>query len=350
VTVTVTPVSLDAGTASNSTSTLSRFGSGLSWLAGRNLYGSQTASGVGVGVGYEYRGLKLDVGATPFGFREQNVVGGVQYNGGITDKVSYKLTADRRAVTDSLVSYAGAKDPITGFEWGGVTSNRVRGDLGWDDGTNGLYVNASWEYLGGRNVASNNAVKGGGGVYTRLVKDADQTLTVGVNTTLMHYNRNLSYFTYGQGGYFSPQQYAILNLPIEYMGRNGLFTYDLKGSIGVQHYRQDSSNYFPTNSQYQSALAFIFNTENAATGTQTVDPGAVYPGQSKTGVSYSIDAVGEYQLAPQLTVGAAASFGNAYEYREFVAAVYVRYAFTRQTGAPLFPPSPVRSPYLPVND
>ncbi|MEX3975754.1 cellulose synthase subunit BcsC-related outer membrane protein [Paraburkholderia caribensis] len=350
VTIEVTPVTLDAGTPANSVNTLARFGSAQAFGTSTVLPGSQTASGVGADVGYEWRGLKADIGATPWGFREQNIVGGLQYRGNITDKVSYKLTGARRAVTDSLVSYAGAHDTAMDLDWGGVTSNGLRGDLGWDDGTNGLYANASWDYLTGRNVASNNSVKGGGGVYTRLVKDADQTLTVGVNATLMHYDKNLSYFTFGQGGYFSPQQYAILNLPIEYTGRNGPFTYDLKASIGVQHYRQDASDYFPTNSTYQRAAANAAKVANAAAGSTVVDPDAVYPGQSKTGVSYSIDAVGEYQLAPQLAVGAAASFGNAYQYREFVAAVYVRYAFTKQTGLSMFPPSPVRSSYLPVND
>ncbi|GJH01792.1 cellulose synthase subunit BcsC-related outer membrane protein [Paraburkholderia terrae] len=345
VTVEVTPVTLDAGTASSSSNTLARFGSAQTDQTS-NPYGSQTATGVGVDVGYQYRGLKADVGATPFGFREQNIVGGVQYKGGLTDKVSYRLTAARRAVTDSLLSYAGARDALTNLEWGGVTSNGLRADIGWDDGTSGLYANLAGDYYDGRHVASNNSVKGGGGVYTRLYKDADQTFTVGVNTTLMHYNKNLSYFTYGQGGYFSPQQYAILNLPIEWTGRNGPFAYDLKASIGVQHYRQDDSPYFPLDPNLQSDAASRF-----ASAKQPVpDTNAVYPGQSKTGVSYSIDAVGEYQLAPQLTVGAAASFGNAYEYREFVAAVYVRYAFTKQTGLPVFPPSPLRSSYLPVND
>jgi Flp pilus assembly protein TadD len=345
VTVEVTPVTLDAGTASSNSNTLARFGSAQTDQTS-NPYGSQTATGVGVGVGYEYRGLKADVGATPFGFREQNLVGGVQYKGGLTDKVSYRLTAGRRAVTDSLLSYAGAKDQVANLEWGGVTSNGLRADVGWDDGTSGLYANAAWDYYDGHHVASNNAVKGGGGVYTRLYKDADQSFTVGVNTTLMHYNRNLSYFTYGQGGYFSPQQYAILNLPIEWTGRNGPFTYDLKASIGVQHYRQDDSPYFPLDPSLQSSTAARF----AGAKQPVPDTNAVYPGQSKTGVSYSIDAVGEYQLAPQLAVGAAASFGNAYEYREFVAAVYVRYAFTKQTGLAIFPPSPLRSQYLPVNE
>jgi hypothetical protein len=183
-----------------------------------------------------------------------------------------------------------------------------------------------------------------------VYKDADQIVTVGVNTTLMYYSKDLSYFTYGQGGYFSPQQYVILNLPVEYAGRKGPFTFDLKGSIGVQHYRLDASNYFPTNGQAQSALASLFNLLNAAgaaSGSGTVvAPNAVYPGQSKTGVSYSISAKGEYQFAPNLAVGAAGSLGNAYQYREWLAAVYVRYSFTPQTGVPSYPPTSLKSPYL----
>ena len=292
-------------------------------------------------MGYENRNIKGDVGSTPLGFRETTVVGGVQYQNAITDKVSYSLAVARRAVTDSLLSYAGARDNLAGLEWGGVTSNGVRGDLGWDDGTSGVYVNATFQYLDGHNVESNTAVKGGGGIYTRVIKDADQTLTIGVNTTLMHYNKNLSYFTYGQGGYFSPQQYVILNLPVEYMGRNGLFTYDLKGSIGVQHYRLDPSNYFPTESNYQAIFA--------RTGLAPM-PARSIPSSSKTGVSYSFNATAEYQLAPQLAFGATASLGNAYQYREYLAAVYVRYSFTKQSGLSPIPPNPLVSPYLSLSN
>jgi hypothetical protein len=354
VVVTATPVTLDAGTAAGNVSTLARFGAGLSnstsaaaAVAGTNNYGSQTASGVGLSVGYESRKLSGDIGVTPIGFRETNIVGGGQYNGGITDKVSYSLAVARRAVTDSLLSYAGTRDAASGLEWGGVTSTGGLASLAWDDGTSGLYVNAAFQYYDGHNVVTNTAWKGGGGIYTRLFKDADQTFTIGVNTTLMGYDKNLSYFTYGQGGYFSPQQYVILNLPIEWTGRNGAFTYDLKGSIGVQHYRQDASNYFPLGSSgsLQAAAA-----GQAALIGSSVDSGAQYPAQSKTGVSYSLSAVGEYQLAPQLAFGATASLGNAYQYREWLAAVYVRYSFTRQTGLQPFPPTPLSSPYLSLSN
>ncbi|WGS53749.1 cellulose synthase subunit BcsC-related outer membrane protein [Paraburkholderia sp. D15] len=352
IVVTATPVTLDAGTAAGSTSTLARFGAGLSnntsataAIAGSNTYGSQTASGVGLSLGYENRSVSADVGVTPLGFPQKNIVGGAQYNGAITDKVTYSLAIARRAVTDSLLSYAGARDAGSGLEWGGVTSNGGLASLAWDDGTSGLYVNASFQHYMGQNVQSNNSYKGGGGVYTRLLKDADQTLTVGVNTTLMTYNNNLSYFTYGQGGYFSPQQYMILNLPVEWMGRNGAFTYDVKGSIGVQHYREDASNYFPQNPDMQRNAAGFAQLVGS-----TVDSGAVYPGQSKTGVSYSLSAVGEYQLAPQLAFGATASLGNAYEYREWLAAIYVRYSFSKQTGLQPFPPTPLTSPYLSLSN
>lgn len=360
--ITATPVTLDAGTAGTSLPTTARFGSGMSngtaadafanrttqATLGENTYGQQTANGVGLSLGYENRGVAADVGVTPLGFPEKNIVGGVQYNGAITDKVTYSLAVARRAVTDSLLSYAGARDQGANLEWGGVTSNGALASLAWDDGTNGLYVNATYQNYMGDHVESNNAVKGGGGVYTRLFKDADSTLTVGVNTTLMRYDRNLSYFTYGQGGYFSPQQYMILNLPVEYTGRNGEFTYDLKGSIGVQHYRQDSSPYFPLDGNRQSVASAAATL--AALAGDDVDGGAVYPGQSKTGVSYSFSATGEYQLAPQLAVGATGSLGNAYQYREWLAAVYVRYSFSKQGGLQPFPPTPLASPYVSLSN
>jgi hypothetical protein len=332
IVVTATPVTLDAGTAQSTADTLKRFGSGLASSTLVNNYGNQTASGVGLSVGYETNKVKVDVGTTPLGFREENLVGGAQYNGGFTDKVSYSIAVARRAVTDSLLSYAGARDQGQGLEWGGVTSNGARMDLGWDDGTSGVYANLAFQYYDGHNVASNYSEKGGGGFYTRLFQNGNQTLTAGVNTTLMHYNKNLSYFTYGQGGYFSPQQYVILNLPVEYTGRTGPFTYDVKGSIGVQHYRQDASDYFPTNG----------NIQPGTSGTA----GSTYASSTKTGLSYSFSATGEFQLAPQLAAGVTASLGNAYQYREYLAAVYVRYSFTKQTGALSFPPAPLSSPYL----
>jgi cellulose synthase operon protein C len=373
VVITATPVTLDAGTSdgdtfsytpatsSSTTGTYSgneltraRFGSGLTSLYPcspadvcsykYSSFGSQTATGVGLQLGYETKNVQANVGVTPLGFAQTNVLGGLKYSNGITDKVSYSLAVTRQAVTDSLLSYAGARDASTGLKWGGVVSNNAHGDLGWDDGTSGVYLNAQFMYLEGDHVERNYGFKGGGGVYTRLWHDANHAFTVGVNTTLMGYDKNQSYYTYGQGGYFSPQQYVILNIPVELAGRDGLFSYDLKGSIGVQHYHEKASAYFPLDPNLQSIAAEWGNTASLSGGS--LDAGGMYPAQSSSGVSYSILANAEYQLSPQLTVGATASLGNAYEYREWLAAIYVRYSFTPQRGATLFPPAGFNSPYL----
>ena len=345
VVVTATPVTLDAGTAGANAQTLARFGSGLSPKYGLNEYGSQTANGVGLSVGYQSKHIDADIGTTPLGFVDHNIVGGADYKDTVSDTVSFSLAVARRAVTDSLLSYAGTRDQLAGLNWGGVTSNGARAELDWDDGTNGLYVNAGYQYYTGTDVPSNTSGKGGAGVYTRLLRGTDQTLTVGVNTTLMGYDKNLSYFTYGQGGYFSPQQYVLLNLPIEWAGRDGLFSYDLKGSVGVQHYREASSSYYPLGDKASQTL----QSEAIALG-YAPDADAVYPSLSKTGFSYALNATAEYQLAQQVSIGATASFGNAYQYSEWVAAVYLRYNFTKQTGLVPFPPSSFGSPYLSMDN
>jgi len=344
IVVKATPVTLDAGTATADIPTYARFGSGLS-TARTGTFGDQSASGVGLSVGYEGKQLKADVGTSPIGFPYQNILGSLQYDGGVTDKVAYSLAVTRRAVTDSVLSYAGARDAGSGLKWGGVTKSGVRASLSWDDGTSGLYVNGEFNYYDGHHVERNYSGKGGGGAYTRFYQDANQTFTAGINATWMRFSSNQSYFTYGQGGYFSPQQYVILNLPVDYSGRTGAFTYQLNGSIGVQHYRENAVPYFPLDPLLQSSAAANAATIASATPV-TLDQGAVYPGQSKTGIAYSIAGRGEYQLASQLAVGAAASFGNAYQYREWVAAVYLRYSFTPQVGLQLFPPKVFTSPYL----
>jgi Flp pilus assembly protein TadD len=375
IVVTATPVTLDAGTSSgdavntqitqtNGVTALtnasavalhSRFGSGLThsvYDASANTnnfasFGSQTATGVGLSVGYETQRFQGDIGVTPLGFPEQNIVGGLKYSDAITDKASFSLAVTRRAVTDSVLSYAGARDEGAGLKWGGVTSSSVGGGLDWDDGTSGLYLNAKAMYLEGDHVERNYGFKGGGGVYTRLWKDASQSFTVGLNTTLMGYSKNQSYFTYGQGGYFSPQQYVLLNLPVELAGRSGPFTYDLKASIGVQHYHEKAADYFPLDGNLQAVQQGLSSLLANAQGINVL---ATYPAQSKSGVSYSLMASGEYQISPQLVVGGLGSFGNAYEYREWIAALYLRYSFTPQSGVPPFPPRVFTSPYLTGTD
>ena len=349
IVVRATPVTLDAGTPDATYAVGSRFGSGPAaaysqLLNNGTAVGSQNATGIGLSGGYETDKLGFDVGTTPIGFKQTNIVGGINYRGAATDQVTYVLSGSRRAVTDSLLSYAGTTDNRSGLSWGGVVSSGGRLDVTYDDGVNGVYGYGSYGYITGKNVASNTRGEGGGGIYTRLLKEPDRELMAGLNVTAFGYDKNLSYFTYGQGGYFSPQQYVSISVPVSWSARSGRLSYQVKGSLGIQHFREDDSPYFPTSSSLQSSANAAQAAAAAAGATTTTS--AVYPGQSKTGLGYNAQATAEYQFGPQMFVGGLAGIDNARDYRQWYGGLYLRYAFERMTGSPVMPPVPLHSPFL----
>lgn len=183
-------------------------------------------------------------GTTPQGFAIHNLIGGIRYrplNGWLT------IEGLRDSVKDSLLSYAGAQDPRTGIRWGGVVANT--GTVRFDSApstnlrykTIGEYASGSYSLIQGRHVPDNWSVSGNAGLYWQIV----QGLTVGVNANAMHYDQNLKYFSFGQGGYFSPQQFYLGSIPISWYSRHPRFEYQLTFSAGVQYLREDATQIYP---------------------------------------------------------------------------------------------------------
>lgn len=333
--VRVTPVSLDAGSVAPGSA--DRFGGGpAASLAGGDP-GSQRASGTGLAVAYSQpsTGLKADVGTTPMGFREATAVGGVSLEQplGDSEHTRYSLSASRRAVIDSLTSFAGTRDARTGQEWGGVTANGIRGQLSYDDNEVGAYAYASWFRLLGNQVQDNDRAEFGGGTYRYLVNASDAQLTLGLSLTALGYANNQNFFTYGHGGYFSPQRFFALGVPLTWAQRGDRWTYLLRGTLGVQHFRQDAADYYPTDAAAQAAAS------------QTLGSAARYAGQSKTGLGYSLAAAGEYRLSPDFHLGGELGLDNARDYRQVNGNLYLRYYFEPQDRPLELPVSPYRSPY-----
>ncbi|MDO8695238.1 MAG: cellulose synthase subunit BcsC-related outer membrane protein [Sheuella sp.] len=346
----ITPVSLNAGTIGSDYYSRSIYGAGpqsaLNQLDG--LTGSpdaQKASGLGLAVGYKSKGVAIDGGVTPVGFTYSNFTGGLKLDGTLDDAntVSYLLNVSSRPVTDSMLSFAGTKDNVTGQSWGGVMASGARIQLTKDLGGFGLTGAGSWYSLDGHNVASNSRTEASGGMYLSLLKTPDSSLSTGFNINGVFYDKNLSNFTYGQGGYFSPQTYYAFTVPLTWSARQDKFSYLLRAALGVQHYTQDASDYFPTNSAMQG-LATIASAE-AYTRGLTGSTLASYPSQSQTGVAYNLSAAGEYQLVPQLFIGGTLELNNASNYRQWGAGAYLRYSFYSITQQMALPVSPYISPY-----
>lgn len=321
----VTPVSLNAGSLKQYAET--RFGGGTSGGSP----GSQHDSGVGLAVAVENpeHGLKADLGVSPVGFLYKTLIGGVSVDRPVegSSTLRYGVNLSRRPVTDSVTSFAGSKDQRTGEKWGGVTANGGRAQLSYDDQKVGAYGYAAYHVLQGNNVETNTRGELGAGIYWYLQNTTDTSLTIGLSTSALAYEKNQGYYTYGHGGYFSPQTFFAIGVPVSWSQRTERFSYQIKGSLGVQHIAQDAVDYFPGHNDYQAR-------NNSR-----------YASQSSTGIGYSLSAAGEYKLSANFALGARLGLDNARDYQDVSAGLYLRYFFEDQTGPMALPVSPYRSPY-----
>jgi hypothetical protein len=234
MTVGVTPTAASAGTPDQNYGTLNRFGAGpaAALAAPTRSPGSQNDAGVGLQLAYALDNLKVDIGTRPLGFREIDIVGGVQYRLPVNDRFSISGELSRRAVTDSVLSLAGAPDTRTGFTWGGVSVTGGRLDATWDDGAYGVYSYGSLQGLTGSDMASNSHLEAGGGMYWRVHRAAVSSFTADLNATGISHDKNLRFFTYGHGGYFSPQQFLSLSVPLEWTQRSARAVSSDQGLLG----------------------------------------------------------------------------------------------------------------------
>jgi tetratricopeptide (TPR) repeat protein len=312
----VTPTFADAGTLDTTDpGVFRRFGTNATIAPGGGAPGYDgSATGTGVTVGYSMVNLAAELGITPIGFPTENWIGHLVWAIPIDRSLSVKLTAFRDPVIQSLLSYAGTRDPSTGNVWGGVIKSGGRFDIGYDNGMTGVYGDATFGWLDGQHVASNYMVDAGGGAYWRPYRSDTGGIKMGVNLSVQTYNKNLDYYTYGQGGYFSPQTAIEATLPVEYTGKWRGVSYSLKGQVGVMNFHETSSPYFPLDPNLQ-ALA------------EANSPTAFYTGQTVTTAIYGVTAKTEYEIAPMLTVGAQVSADNSYDYNEQSLMIYLRKKF-----------------------
>ena len=337
VTLGVTPITLDAGTSSGDAN--NRFGTGAlhgvlspsaqalantsstppsaSQYIAEQSSGSQSESGVELSAALSGDNYKVDVGSTPLGQDLTSLLGGAQWAPKLGDFTTLTVTAERRAVTDSVLAYVGAKDAYTGDKWGQVTKNGGSAVLSYDNGDAGFYAGGGYYSYLGDHVTSNKAVNANAGLYIRPYRYDDRELKTGINVGYMNYDKNLSYFSYGQGGYFSPQNYVSVSFPVEYTQKYNDWDLKLSGAVGYQSYTQDASPYFPEDPDLQAQL------ENKVANNTAQE--AYYTGGSKSGIGWNAGVGGNYHLNKNMQIGGQVGYDTFGDYNESKAQVYFRY-------------------------
>jgi Tfp pilus assembly protein PilF len=327
LTLVATPTYLNAGNVGTSTSDEQNFGTAvfdnlINGFYGRTLIaapGSQTATGVGLDMGYTNSWLTADIGTTPLGFRISNAIGGVEVAPTIAQDLVLRMTGEHRAVTDSLLAYAGAYDPGTGATWGGVTRTRVHAQLEFSPGQANFYAGGGYDWLQGENVLSNNEVELGAGGSYPVYKIPTDEVRVGLNLVYFGYSNNQDHFTLGYGGYFSPQDYVAAVVPVTWKATRGPLTYTLGGSLGLQSFNADGGAIFPTQPALQQDVA-VYSALNTSVQSS-------YASQNVSGIVGGLNGSFEYHLTPTLLVGGSAAYQKSADWNEADVMAFARYTF-----------------------
>lgn len=324
----ITPVLVDGGEVAGDR--LLRFGTLALINGGPDDSIAQDDSGIAVGLTYRMGGFEADIGSTPLGFAEERVAGGVRWAPSFGP---WRLALDlsRRAVSDSVLSYAGTEDPLTGVNFGAINRNQGRVDLTYDLGSYGIYGNLAFATYDGRNTDDNASLEFGGGTYVRAIRGERISLTYGLNITTFFYDKNRRYFTFGHGGYFSPQSFLSVGVPAELSGRYGDLVWRVEGAVGLQSFNEDGAPLFPDRPGLQQQL------EDRIALDPNSDLVAGYAGSSQSGLGYAFSGAVEYRVTRHIFLGGLLSSDNARDFNEYRFAGYLRYFFSPQLGLPQMP-------------
>lgn len=276
---------------------------------------SSSTAGAGVSMFYESGPISLDAGVTPLGFMRKSFTGGLTGRLDIGE-AQIRATVEQRPVTDSVLAYSGDRDPLTGVEWGGVVKRNASLGASANFGSAGAYVDAAYRQLKGHNVTSNTGYEINAGAYFRPIDSDGDQLQIGLNANLQAYDKNLRFFSFGQGGYFSPQQFVSVALPVSYAKEREHWRAKAGFSIGVQSYSEDSSPIFPNSPAAQQAI------ESYAAADNTVL--ARYDSASKTGIGLTGQLLGEYKFRGGSAAGGEVSLDTFGIYNEYKFRFYLR--------------------------
>jgi len=248
--------------------------------------GSQSDKGIGALVQWTPRnGTALEFGTTPTSFEVSNYLGALRFRSE-SETATWAYGLDRVSVEDSLLSYAGTRDPVGGQTWGGVVRNRAYfgGRLGDDDFE--LYGLVAGAELDGHRVDSNTEWRADAGFLQRAASGTGWVAKLGGAVKAAGFSSNRSHFTLGHGGYFSPNRFLTVGPVFELQARRGDRSFFVEGAVEWQEVRESPSDYFPENPALQAASG---------------DPR--YPGDERDGLGLRLAATIEWRVTERAVAG-----------------------------------------------
>src|SRR5574344_215199 len=284
-------------------------------------------------IGFDNDVLHLDIGNAP------KISGNKRKNTGIVAGASYKFDAGnwtftpeihRRSKDNSLLSYFGDKDPNSGNYFGTVvkTGTQVTASYYIND-RQGIWMNANFDMLKGKNVVNNTNIGAMGGYYFHWIDEPNERLTLSPSIMLMKYSKDLSGYTFGQGGYYSPQKYISTSLSLRYTRRYDNTSYMIELSGSATHSKTKAIDRYPI----KRPLNNIYDIDASSESESTTSFGG--------GIIASV----EQRITSNLVIGATVQAIKAQDYSPINGILFFRYYINDWRGDLYMPPK-APTPYV----
>lgn len=245
-------------------------------------------------------------------------------NGLTQDRIDWELGLQRfhtsgqlqarvftQPVRDSFLSLDGLRDPYGPTVWGGVKETGIAlsayQQLNDRDSFYTQFIGGS---LTGKGVKSNEHIGFRASLGRSVQLENGISVVIGPGLSLEHYSRNLSQFTLGHGGYFSPNYMMQGDFSAQLAtkeGRSWLVT--ANGLLGYQRNQQSSAPYFPL-----------------------APDGRDYPSVEAADITYGLSAKGGILIDRRWILGGGFSVNSAADYDDFSLGIFLRYVFDDRTG------------------
>lgn len=262
--------------------------------------------------GWKNTQWEVDLGSISTQQKNFDILGGISYSNHVLG-LNYQLTAERRRLSNSLLSYYGQTDPLTGTEWGGTHVDQlgIQSSYGWD-AQQGWWSNIDVGRLRGHHVANNTRLRSNLGYYRVVLNQDHQKLTTGLDGSFLHYDKNLSAYTLGQGGYYSPQRYYSIGIPVDWQKSTSQWSWGVKARISYAYAQTEDGARYPL--------------KNLVSAYKLSDVDATEKGRTSQGLGYSLKAFAERRISPHWFIGTAVNVQYQKDYVPSNVMMYIKYS------------------------
>ncbi len=213
-------------------------------------------------IGVDYKNIRAMIGTTPIGTKISPELTWLLSGYINSDNWTGSLKFEQKEIDETMLSFVGetAQEGNYKKDWGRVVKRGGELGISYDSLINLSLNLAYYPEIFGENVEDNNEMKATlVAIYYPKVEDISY-LQVGAIGVYDSYDKNSNLFTYGHGGYFSPQEFFLGGLFAQ-LGDiiNRDFYYQARFALGFETYKVDDTKKFPLNDG-------VVNSNSIATG------------------------------------------------------------------------------------